>query len=82
MLSGDVMINKTTWYNQQLNFLNFDTIMLNGTIQILPTVPFFIKHDSTNKLLTVAPTSISHFGVHTLRFIVSATAAVFYEVVI
>ena len=80
MLSGELMSNKTTWYNQPLNPLTFGTITVNGTS--LRAAPYFIQHDSVNKILTLAPTSILHFGVHTLRFIVSASTGLFYEQVI
>ena len=40
MLIGDTIINKTTWYNNTLNPLTFDPIILNGTS--LPPAPYFI----------------------------------------
>jgi hypothetical protein len=40
MLSGELMSNKTTWYNQPLNPLTFGTITVNGTS--LRAAPYFI----------------------------------------
>jgi hypothetical protein len=77
MVSGYPMSNKTTYYSNTLNPLTFGAITLNGTTLRAP--PYFIKHDSATKMLTIAPINISHFGVHTLRFKVSDMAGYFYE---
>jgi hypothetical protein len=55
-------------------------IRLNGAP--LPAAPYFIQHNSLNKILTIAPTNISHVGSHTLLFKVSDAAGYFYEQVI
>lgn len=80
ILSGDIMRNYTTVYSSSSNPLTSGPILLNGTSLRAP--PYFIKHDSSTKILTLAPANISHFGVHTLHFKVTDSAGYFYDHVI
>jgi hypothetical protein len=82
MLSGDIMRNYTTLYSSSTNPLTFGAILLNGTSLSLRATPYFIKHDSSNNILTIEPTRLVHFGVHTLRFKVTDVDGYFYEHVV